>query len=66
MILIGRVSIRNAAVFESRLVISGDEIPEVEEVKGVREAEETDDERLLLPTAASPSFPSCRMDPHVA
>ena len=47
-------------------MISGDEIPEVEEVKGVREAEETDHETLLLPTAASPSFPFCRINPHIA
>jgi hypothetical protein len=62
-ILIGRVSIRNAAVFESRLVASGDEIPEVEEIK---EVEEADQERRLLSTAASPNFKSCRINPDLA
>ncbi len=38
--LIGRVSIRNAAIFDSWLVINGGAIREVESVRKVEEAEE--------------------------
>jgi hypothetical protein len=44
-------------------VIRGDEIPDIE---GIKEVEEADQERRLLPTDAAPNFNSCRINSDLA